>query len=251
MIPGQADAPDSPPPPAAAGSRRPRRRWLWASLIALAALAGLAVAADFIAKSAAQARIASAIQQQGFPEKPAVTIEGFPFLTQMASRDIGQIRISARDVPEGRLRIAAVSAVLTGVHLSGGFGSGTVDRLSGSVFVTFPALARALAARAGPIGSVAGRALRLSAAGPDEVTASLNLVVASGSATWRIAPLDGHDLSARLVADRGVPPSLAGLIRDVTITIPRLPLGVKIDRVAVTPRGVTGSLSGHDLPFGS
>ena len=211
----------------------------------------LAVAADFIAKAAAQARIASAIQQQGFPAKPAVTIEGFPFLTQVVSHDIGQIRISAQDVPEGRLQISAVSAVLAGVHLDSGFSSGTVDSLSGSALVTFPAVARELTSRIGSLGSVVGAGLKLSAAGPDEVKASLNLVLASGSATWRVTRLSGNEINARLVADQGIPSSLLGPISDFTITIPRLPLGVQIDGVSVTPRGIRGTFSGHDLPFGS
>jgi hypothetical protein len=211
----------------------------------------LAVAADFIAKAAAQARIASAIQQQGFPAKPTVTIEGFPFLTQVVSHDIGQIRISAQDVPEGSLQISAVSAVLADVHLDSGFSGGTVGSLSGSALVTFPAVARVLTSRIGSLGSVVGAGLKLSAAGPDEVKASLNLVLASGSATWRVTRLSGNEINARLVADQGVPSSLRGPISDFTITIPRLPLGVQIDGVSVTPRGIRGTFSGHDLPFGS
>jgi LmeA-like phospholipid-binding len=234
-------------PPAGAGARR---RWLWVSLIALAVLVVLAVAADLVAKSAAQAKVAAAIQQQGFPARPVVTIEGFPFLTQVASHDIGQIRISAHNVPEGALRIATVSAVLTGVHLSSGFSRGTVDRLAGTALVTFPALSHLVITQLGPLGSVVGRGLRLTAAGPGEVTASLNLVVASGSATWRVSPAGGGELRARLVAVSGVPSALQGAIRDFTITIPRLPLGVTVSGVHVSPRGVSAAISGRNLPFG-
>jgi hypothetical protein len=240
-------------PPSGAGSA-PRagscRRWLWASLIALAALVVLAVAADFVAKSVAQARVAAAIQQQGFPVKPTVTIEGFPFLTQVASHDIGQIRISARNVPEGSLRIATVSAVLTGVHLDSGFSSGTVHRLAGAVLVTFPALSHLLISRLGPLRSVVGPGLKLSAAGPAEVTASLNLVIASGSATWRVSRLSGDELRATLVTASGVPSALQGAIREFTITIPRLPLGVTVSGVHVSPRGVSAAIGGGNLPFG-
>ena len=36
--------------------------------------------------------MASEIQQQGFPKKPDVTINGFPFLTQVISRDFKNIK---------------------------------------------------------------------------------------------------------------------------------------------------------------
>jgi LmeA-like phospholipid-binding len=251
MMPGQAGAQDSPPSPALAGSRRPRRRWPWVLLVTLVALVIAAVAVDFIAKSVAQGRIASRIQEQGFPVKPAVTIEGFPFLTQVASHDIGQVRVSAADFSEGSVRISALSAVMMGVHLNSGFTSGTVDSVTGSVFVTFPALADALAAQAGPLGSVVKAGLHLSAAGPDEVTASVDLVVTSGSATWRVSSRGGDEINASLVAHQGIPSSLLSAISDLSVTIPQLPLGVTIDGVSVTSRGVRGRFSGHDVPFGS
>lgn len=232
--------------------RKTSRRWLRTFLITLVVLVIVAVAADFITKLFAQDKVASMIQQQGFPKKPSVTIEGFPFLTQVASRDIHQVRISAQNISEGPLQISLVSAVITGIHLSGGFSSGTVDSLAGSLLVTFPALASTLTSQIGPLGSVAGASgLQLSAAGNHEVKATLNLVVVSGSASWRVSRLNGQELSITLVASNGLPASLLGSIRNITIKIPRLPLGVKIDSVNITPAGVTGSISGHHLVFGA
>jgi hypothetical protein len=217
----------------------------------LVVLAILAVAADFIAKFVAENKIASEIQLQGFPKKPSVTIEGFPFLTQVVSRDISQVRISSQNIVEGPVQISKVSAVITGIHLNSGFTSGTVDQLSGSLLVTFPALASTLTSQIGPLGTLVGSSgLKLSAAGPHEVKAVLNLLVTSGSATWRISRLSGQGLNVRLVASSGIPASLLGSITNFTIKIPQLPLGVKIDSVTITPAGVVGSISGHNLPFG-
>jgi hypothetical protein len=238
--------------PAPAYGRRRRRRWPLVLAIILVVLVALAVAADFIARSVAQSRVAAQIQQQGFPKKPTVSIEGFPFLTQVVSRDIHQIRISAQNVTDGPVQISSVSAVLTDVHLNGGFTGGTVDQVSGSLLVTFPALARTLTSQIGSLGSLASSAgLTLSAAGSDEVRASVNLVVASGSVTWRVSRLTGDEFDVKLVGDTGVPSSLLGSISDFTITIPRLPLGVQIGRVGITPQGLMAGLSGHDLSFGS
>jgi hypothetical protein len=212
-------------------------------------LVALAVAADFITRSVVQSRVAAQIQQQGFPEKPSVSIEGFPFLTQVASHDIHQVRISAQNVTEGQVHISAVSAVLTDVHLNGGFTGGTVDQVSGSLLVTFPALAQTLTSQIGSLASSAG--LTLSAAGPDEVRASVDLVVASGSATWRVSRLAGDEFGVKLVGDTGIPSSLLGSISDFTITVPRLPLGVQITDVSITPHGLVVGIGGHDLPLGS
>lgn len=221
-------------------------------LICLIVLVALAVVADFVAKSFAQDKLASEIQQHGFPKKPSVAIEGFPFLTQVASRDIHQVRISSQDVPEGPVRISKISAVMTGIHLNSGFTSGTVDQLSGSVLITFGSLAQTLDSQIGPLGSLVGSSgLKLSAAGSHEIRASLNLVVASGSATWRISRLSGQEFNARLVGSSGVPSSVLGSISSFNIKIPELPFGMKIDSVHITPEGVVGRISGHDLPFGN
>jgi hypothetical protein len=243
---------DEPRPPTGAGERGPRRRWPWVLAIILVVLVALAVAADFIARSVVQSRVAAQIQQQGFPTKPTVTIEGFPFLIQVASRDISQVRVSARNVTEGPVKIAAVSAVLTDVHLNSGFSGGTIGQVSGSLFVTFPSLARTLIAQMGSLSSLASSAgLTLSAAGPGEVRASVNLIFTSGSATWRVSRLAGNQFGVNLVGETGIPASLLGSISEFTITLPRLPLGVQIGNVRITPRGLVAGVRGHDLPFGS
>jgi hypothetical protein len=220
-------------------------------IITVIVVVGLAVAADFVTKSIAQNELASQIQKHGFPKKPSVAIKGFPFLTQVVSRNIQQVRISSQNIPEGPVRISKINAVMTGIHLSSGFTSGTVDRLSGSVLVTFPSLASTLNSTIGPLGQLVGSSgLTLSAAGRHEVRASLNLLVATGSATWRVTRLSGQELNARLVSSSGIPSSVLGSISDFTIKIPQLPLGVKIDGVHITPDGVVGSISGRNLPFG-
>jgi hypothetical protein len=220
-------------------------------VIAIIVLVILLVAVDFLAKRYAQQKLASEIQQHGFPKKPSVTIEGFPFLTQVASRNLHQVKLSSANITEGPLLISKVNAVMTGIHLNSGYTSGTVHKLSGAVLVTYPDLAKTLDSQIGPLGSLVGASgLKLSPAGPDEVKASLSLVVTSGSAVWRISRLSGQELSVRLVSSSHLPSSLLGPISNFTIKIPQLPLGVKIDSVAVTPDGVTGKISGRDLAFG-
>jgi hypothetical protein len=233
------------------GGRARRSGCLRTFSVALVALVVLLVAADFIAKSFAQNKLASEIQQHGFPKKPSVSIAGFPFLTQVISHNLKQVNISSQNIPEGPVNISQVSAVMKGIHLGSGFTSGTVSQVHGSVLVTFSSLARTLNSQIGPLGALVGSSgLTLSAASSDEVKATLDLLVASGSATWRISRISGQEFNARLVGSSGVPSSLLGSISSFNIRIPQLPLGMKIDSVRITPAGVVGSISGHNLPFG-
>jgi LmeA-like phospholipid-binding len=234
-----------------ASGRSRRGGCLRAFIVALVALVILLVAADFIAKSVAQGKLASEIQQHGFPKKPSVSIQGFPFLTQVVSRNIHQVKISSQNIPEGPVNISQVTAVMKGIHLNSGFTSGTVSQLSGSVLVTFPSLAKTLNSQIGPLGALVGSSgLTLSAAGSDEIKASLDLLVASGSATWRITRISGQEFNAKLVNSSGVPSSVLGSISSFNIKIPQLPLGMQIDSVHITPEGVVGAISGHNLSFG-
>jgi hypothetical protein len=231
--------------------RRRRGGCLRTAIIGVVVLVILLVAADFIAKAVAQNVAASQIQKDGFPKKPSVTFEGFPFLTQVAAHDFHQVRLSAADVPAGPVQITKVNAVANGIHLKGNFQSGTIDQVAGTVVISFGSLDSALTNALGPgAGSVVGAVgLKLSAAGPDEVKASLDLLVASGSATWRVTRPNPQQLSITLVGSSGVPAGLLSPIRNFNFTIPKLPFGLTIQNVQVTPSGVVGHISATHVPF--
>lgn len=236
---------------AAAGQRRRRRRPLRAVLITIIVVLGLLVAADFAARTIAQDRLAAQIRSHGFPKKPGVSIHGFPFLTQLAGRKFGLVTISSADVREGAVEVSSIKAALHRVTVNSGYSGGTVSSLTGSAFITFPALARALVSRVGALGAIVGGAgLQLSRASSSEVRARIDLVVTSASATWRIAEHPGS-ISAVLVSSSGLPPELLDSIRAITVPLPALPLGLAIRSITVTPGGMTGSLSGRNLSFGS
>ena len=235
------------------GAQAPRRRrggCLRSLVIGVVVIVILLVAADFVAKAVAQNVAASQIQKQGFPKKPSVKIEGFPFLTQVASHDLHQVRLSASDVPEGPVEITAVNAVANNIHLNSGFNSGTIGQVSGTVLISFGSLSSTVTKELGPAGQlVASSGLHLSAAGPDEVKASVDLVVASGSATWRVTRVSGQELSVQLVASSGLPAEVLGPIRSFSFSIPKLPFGLTIQNVSVTSSGIVGQISATNVAF--
>jgi hypothetical protein len=234
-------------------ARRPRRRGL-AWLIALVVVIVVLVGADFAARAFAENVAASQFQKQGnLTNKPHVTIEGFPFLTQVAGKNFSDVEVSAANEKEGPVTITSINATATGVHLNSySFNSGEISNISGTLLIDFSSLGDTLTTQIGPLGTLLnGAGLNLTAAGPDEVKASMNLLVTTGSATWRVSRLSPTELNITLVGSSGLPSSLLSSIQNVNIPIPKLPLGLTIDSVRVSSAGVIGTISGSNVPFGS
>src|SRR5215813_9124208 len=115
------------------GGRRARRY-----AIALVVIVALLVAIDSAARVVAQNVMASKIEQQGLQHKPDVTIEGFPFLTQLASRDFRQVNLKAADQTEGPVTITSINATGRDIKLNSyAFSSGTIGSLSGTALISF------------------------------------------------------------------------------------------------------------------
>jgi hypothetical protein len=234
-------------------ARRPRRRGL-AWLIALVVVIVVLVGADFAARAVAENVAAGQFQKQGnLNNKPDVTIEGFPFLTQVASKNFSDIEVSAANEKEGPVTITSIKATATGVRLNSySFNSGEIGNISGTLLIDFSSLGNTLTTQIGALGTLLnGAGLDLTAAGPDEVKASMNLLVTTGSATWRVSRLGPTELNITLVGSSGLPSSLLSSIQSVNIPIPKLPLGLTIDSIRVSPAGVIGTISGSNVPFGS
>jgi LmeA-like phospholipid-binding len=197
---------------------------------------------------------ASEFQKQGdLSTKPSVSIEGFPFLTQVAARDFRDVKVSASNEHEGPVTITSFNATATNVRINSfSFSGGTIGSVSGTALIAFSSLSNTLTKEIGPLGPLLnGAGLQLSAAGPNEVKASLNLLITTGSATWRVSRTGPSTLNLALVSSSGLPSSLLGSMQSVNLNIPKLPFGLTIDSVSVTPGGVLGSFSGSNIPFGS
>jgi hypothetical protein len=194
--------------------------------------------------------MASQIQQQGFPKKPSVSIEGFPFLTQVITRDFSDVKISSSNITEGPLEIASVTATMNGVHVNTSFKSGHIDRINGTIDVTFAALANAMTSQVGALGSLGGAGLTLTQAGPHTVKATLDLVITSGTAVWRVTRTGHNVINIHLVSASGLTSSLLGSVGDINVPLPALPVGLSIQSISVTPNGLVGTVTGQNVKFG-
>src|SRR5690348_1021097 len=217
--------------------RRRRRRWPWITLLVIVLVL---VGGDFAAKAYAENRMARQVQSSlALSGKPNVTIQGFPFLTQAAARTFNTVDVNASNEtagPGGQLQIASLTATLHGMHIHG-TNSATIDDFTASALVTFTALAHA--------GNIPG-GITLSADGPNRVKAHVDLDVISGDVVLQVTQVGDSKINVKLVDANGLPTDLLGNLVNFTVTIPKLPAGVKIQKISITPQGLRLSASGHN-----
>lgn len=220
-------------------TRRRRRRWPLITGIVVIIVLVLLVVADRVANAIAENTMASQIQQQGFPTKPNVTIEGFPFFTQLLGHDFNTVNISASNVPEGPLTISSLHATLHGMHVNGSYNSATIDTIDGTGLITFPELANA-----GGLGQ--GITLAPDPGNPNEINANVDLGIVNTTLTSKITRISANKFNVSLVSAGDVPTNLIGNLANFDVTIPKLPAGVTIDSVTVTQQGVQITITGHN-----
>lgn len=216
---------------------RRRRKWPLIVLIVVLALVGLAVIGDRLAAGYAENRIATEIQKEGFSTKPDVTIDGFPFLTQVASRHFGRAHMTARNVKVGPLTINRIQGVVRDVRVDSGFRKGTIASLEGTATIGFDDLAEA-----------GDSDLKLSAAGPDKVKAEVDLGIASGEATAQVTKV-GNQIRVHTISVEGFPLDDLGDDLDFTVPVSGLPLGIQFRSLTVTSKGIELRVTGSNLAF--
>jgi hypothetical protein len=209
------------------------------ALFAIIVLLILATIGDRVANAIAENEIANQFVKNGFPVKPSVTIEGFPFLTQLIAHNIHDIDISASNVPAGPVTITSVKGKMTGVHLNSSFNGGKVDHITGTLFVSFSSLAAAG-------GGGTGTGISMSADGSDMVKITAD--VAGQPIDTEVAKVSqtGNEISVQ-VQQSGSP--LSGLLTSFgsfTFPIPKLPAGLRVTGVSVTSQGITASAAANN-----
>ena len=184
---------------------------------------------DRVALAVAENQFANQAVQNGLPVKPSVTIEGFPFLTQLIARDFHKVNISASNVPAGPVNITSIKATLTGMHLNSSFNAATVDHLTATAFVSFSDLA----------GGGGGTGISMSAAGPDTVKITASVGPLSDTEIAKISQTGPNRISIRVQNSSSPLSGLLNSFGSFSFSIPKLPASVHITGFAVTPQGLT------------
>ncbi|MFB6889622.1 DUF2993 domain-containing protein [Kitasatospora sp. NPDC056327] len=233
------------------------RGWL-KTTIGLVVLSGVLVGADRIAVGVAEDEAADQILRSGrMSQKPEVSIEGFPFLTQVVSRKLDDVRISSDGltVGEGKDKVAlhGFRAELSGVEVSGNMSSATVDRGTGSGLISYADLSRLmppaseLVPNAGRLSLGGNTRLSLSYGGPGKVKASLGPFPVGEAAVrseGNTVTVDGFRLSAMAtllagVADQSLDP--------VSFTLAALPAGLNLSSVTPQEDGLRLAFDGKGV----
>jgi len=113
-------------------------------LLVLILLGGGLYVGDRYAEQRAEREVAAELQSQlGTPNRPAVDIQGRPFLTQVVARNMGTVRVVADDIPatgDGTLPITHADLVLTDVTSTDWYETMTVSHAEGTARIDYPAL---------------------------------------------------------------------------------------------------------------
>jgi DUF2993 family protein len=221
----------------------PRPGWrLWAAVAVPVVLAAALIWGDRLAAGYAQDQIAHRIQGYGFPARPAVTVEGFPFLTQLISG-----RLDGVDISSSRMRLgpvqASVRAHAAGIVLGTGRGSGTISRLTATGLITYPAIAK-LAGNAGL------PHLAVAADGTREVRLQIGLSLFTVTAFASVTVVPPDSLAVHILSAPQIPAFLLSHVRTITLRLPRLPLGLALTGVSIARHGVLIHVRGANVRFG-
>ena len=204
------------------------------------AVLAVVLVADRFAVIYAQGRLATRIGDRGFAAKPHVSIAGFPFLTQVAARRLTKIVISAAGWERGPVEVKRLDLTAYGVRVSSRCHASTAARLCGTALVGFAGLAE-----------MAGTpALTIAADGCDRVKITVGLGLVTGTATARVTWAGPGGIRIAVISAGAIPVAALGPLRDITVPLPALPLGMTIQGVSVTGEGVLVHLGGQNVRFG-
>jgi DUF2993 family protein len=234
----------------------PKRRGGRKALIWILSILVLLVALDFGAKAFAESEAATQIQKQGFPKKPNVSIAGFPFLTQVITRNFHQITITSSNIPAGPVKITSLDVVAQNVHLNSNFQSGTAGPLHGTVLISLGEIGSFLSAAgplAGFLGGGSGGGLKIESVGGTELKGSLKLVggLVSWSAVWKVTSAGPHEIDLHLVSSNGLPSGFKNSADNIKVPLSKLPAGLTLTgQIDTSGKGITAHVFAQSLSFG-
>jgi hypothetical protein len=252
--------------------RRPRRRGrglLITLIVLLIIIAVVLFAADRIGRSYAERIIGDKVSdqvsnQKATSQKPDVTIEGFPFLTQVAAGKYDEIKIELADfsgpadqngtkkinLPLLDIRAKNVKASLDTLRSGGDIvagavtGTGTIDYKQLATLVDQPGLT--LTEKDGALTGTAD----VDALGQKfKVTGAAKLSVSDGLVHVRFANVDSPDLPNI----PGIKALVAGYAAKlgIDVRVPTLPLKLKVQKVQPQPDGLQFTAGASNVTLNS
>jgi hypothetical protein len=232
--------------------RRPRRSPWFGLLVLVTVLAVLLLVADRVALAVAERQIAQKVQSsQGLNRRPSVTIEGFPFLTQVLANHYPTVKLAAQDLTVGssdrRVGIADLDARLHDVRTVDNFSGATARTADGTAMLSYRELSRALGVTLGYAGGG-----RVQASNSVEVLGQ----TITGTASAAVGVAGGDELTFSSVKV-GVPQVGISVPEQLTkqftsifenkLSLRGLPFHLRIQQLIATEDGVRIAATARDL----
>ena len=232
--------------------RRHRGRGL---LITLLVLVLLLIAADRIGVLVAERTVGQKVQSsQNQDRRPAVHIEGFPFLTQVIANHYRAIRLDSSQLTVGdqakRVTLDSLDARLTGVRATNHFSGVTADQVTATAKISYSELSQLLGV---PISYQPG--------GRVQAQRSVTVLgqTITGTVSARVTVPGGDTLGfsdVRVgVANAGVqlPQAIVDQLTSVfaqQLSLTGLPFRLRVDRLNATAQGVSVTATATDVSLG-
>ncbi|MBO1337507.1 DUF2993 domain-containing protein [Streptomyces sp. VRA16 Mangrove soil] len=231
-------------------------------LIIVVILGGLFVIADRIAVNIAEGKAADKIREsEGLPSTPSVSINGFPFLTQVADGTLDDVEIGIKNYDAkgsgGSIRIADLDAEMHGVKFDSSYSSATADSATGTARISYAELLKAVQKQdpaqlaPGITATISG----LSYGGDGKVKVELAVkllgrtvnvpVISSISVTDGKVSAKADSLPRIGAVD--LAENRVRAVTDFQQAIDDLPAGIKLDNVEAVKDGIEISVTGSDL----
>jgi hypothetical protein len=199
-------------------------------------LVALLIVVDRVAVGAADHLVAARIQtQENLPSRPAVSIAGFPFLTQAVRGRYDDVTLTVHHYDRAAVRVDTIRVQLHGVHVSLGavfsqhVSSVPVDSASARVLLSYDDLNAYLRPKGITVSSDGDARVRVSGS----VTVAGQRLTASGAATIDVTS-DSLVLHAANAATVAIP--LSGL-----------PFGIRLQSAKATNRGIEVTATAQGL----
>lgn len=219
-------------------------------LIAVVVLIGLFVAADRVALVIAERQVSNKLAATyNLPQKPGVSIHGFPFLTEVASGTYQQVDVSLGSINSNNVPVQDLDAQFTTVHapvrgmLGGGPSTITAEQATGTATVPYSAVNQHLPN--GVTVSDAGSNLKMSGS-----TSYLGQQVPFSAAASVAVTGDGVSISPRDVSvgsgQAHIPASVVGPL-SVALPVSNLPMHLALNSVQPTPAGLQVAVSAQNV----
>ncbi|MFY1677633.1 DUF2993 domain-containing protein [Streptomyces sp. WMMC905] len=233
-------------------------------LIFVVIVGGLFVAADRVAVHLAEGRAAEELRSaENLSTTPEVSIRGFPFLTQVAGKELDDVAVRIEDYEattgDGTgLRIARVAADMKGVRFTSDFGSVTAATATGTATIAYDELMKFVASEPTEIvPGVTARVAGISDGGDGKIKLEVAATVLGTELAEPVPVLSSVRVEdGKLQVEAGTLPAFGPVelsesrfrkITDFQESIDRLPGGVSLESVRAVADGVELTVAGSDV----